>query len=73
MRPVCALVVGELWAARPKKNPGDHASNASRFLRRGCNDTFFREKEDSSVKGGKHSVNEGIGKDFYRNANSVKS
>ena len=48
-------------------------ANQSRFLGRGCDEAFFSEKNVFfSEKGGGNSVNEGLGKDFYRKGNSVK-
>ena len=45
----------------------------SRFLRRGCDEALFSEKKGVfSEEGGRHSVNEGFGKDFYRKGNSAK-
>ena len=45
----------------------------SRFLGRGCDEALFSEKTGFSVKrGGGTSVNEGLGKDFYRKGNSVR-
>ena len=43
---------------------------------KGCEEALFSEKKGFSLfseKGGRHSVNEGFGKDFYRKGNSVKS
>ena len=40
---------------------------------RGCDEALLSEKEGVfSEKGGGNSVNEGLGKDFYRKGNSVK-
>ena len=40
---------------------------------RGCDEALFSEKKAFfSEKGGGNSVNEGLGKDFYRKGNSVK-
>ena len=45
----------------------------SRFLGRGCDEAPFSEKRGFFCeKGGGNSVNEGLGKDFYRKGNSVK-
>ena len=33
---------------------------------------FSVKKKDFSVKGGRHLVNEGFGKDFYKKGNSMK-
>ena len=40
----------------------------SRSLGRECDEALFSEEK----KGGRHSVNEGFGKDFHRKGNSVK-
>ena len=40
---------------------------------RGCDEALFSEKKGFfSEKGGGNSVNQGLGKDFYRKGNSVK-
>ena len=45
----------------------------SRFLGRGCDEALFSEKKGVfSEKGGGNSVNQRLGKDFYRKGNSVK-
>ena len=44
----------------------------SRFLGRGSDEALFSEKKGFQWRGGRDSVNEGFGKDFYRKGNSVK-
>ena len=44
----------------------------SRFLGRGSDEALFSEKRGFQWEGGRDSVNEGFGKDFYRKGNSVK-
>ena len=46
------------------------APNRSRFLGRGCDEALFSKKR--GFQGGRRSVNEGLGKDFYREGSSVK-
>ena len=42
-------------------------------LGRGCDEALSVKKRFFSEKGGGNSVNEGLGKEFYRKGNSVKS
>ena len=44
----------------------------SRVLGRGCDEALFSTKMGFSIKGGRHSVNDGFGKDFYIKGKSVK-
>ena len=44
----------------------------SRLLGRRCDEALFSEPKGFSKRGGRHSVNEGFGKDLHRKGNSVK-
>ena len=58
---------------RTPQNENISQENPSRFLGRGCDEALFSEKKGFSVnRGERNSVNQGLGKDFYRKGNSVK-
>ena len=51
----------------------EHPQSEPIFGFRGCDEALFSEKKGFfSEKGGGNSVNQGLGKDFYRKGNSVK-
>ena len=67
------VFLGVLEKTKEKKDRGGRDQRQSRSLGRGCDEALFSEQKGFfSEKGGRNSVNEGFGKDFYRKGNSVK-
>ena len=72
LRPLRAIASHELlhellrWQTTIAATPlAESTPSQSRFLGRGCDEALFSEK------GGGNSVNQGLGKDFYRKGNAV--